>query len=206
MYQRIISEDEALLMPPADSKLFLNGYEKKLIKKWIQQGAKFEKHWAYRAPVKAVLPKSEASDWGHNEIDAFVLAKLEDNNLKPSKQANFETLIRRISLDITGLPPKQNQLKELLSDKSEKGLEKAIDIFLAAPAYGERMTQAWLDVARYADSHGYQDDNYRSMWPWRDWVIHAFNTNVPYDEFLTWQLAGDLLPNATQRTNFSNWF
>ena len=206
LYQRIISDDEALLMPPAEAKLFLNGYEKKLIKKWIQQGAKFEKHWAYIAPVKAVLPKSEASDWGHNEIDAFVLAKLEDNNLKPSKQANFETLIRRISLDITGLPPKQNQLKELLSDKSEKGLEKAIDIFLAAPAYGERMTQAWLDVARYADSHGYQDDNYRSMWPWRDWVIHAFNTNVPYDEFLTWQLAGDLLPNATKEQLLATGF
>ena len=206
LYQRIISEDEALLMPPAEAKLFLNGHEKKLIKKWIQQGAKFEKHWAYTAPVKAVLPKSEVSEWGHNEIDAFVLAKLEDNNLKPSKQANFETLIRRISLDITGLPPKQNQLKELLSDKSEKGLEKAIDIFLATPAYGERMTQAWLDVARYADSHGYQDDSYRSMWPWRDWVIHAFNTNVPYDEFLTWQLAGDLLPNATKEQILATGF
>ncbi|WP_273568098.1 DUF1549 domain-containing protein [Maribacter halichondriae] len=141
-----------------------------------------------------------------NEIDGFVLAKLEENNLKPSPKANTETLIRRISLDLTGLPPEREIVQRLVANPSEKVLEKVIDEFLSTPAYGERMTQAWLDLARYADSHGYQDDSYRSMWPWRDWVIHAFNENLPYDEFLTWQLAGDLLPGASKEQILATGF
>ena len=196
-YQNIMADDEDQIMPPADSKLSLNSYEKKLIKKWIEQGAKFEKHWAFLPPKKKEVPKIETSDWGQNEIDAFILKRLNESDIQPSEKASKETLIRRISLDLTGLPPQIEQTTALMALRSEEIIPKAVDQFLSMPAYGERMTQSWLDIARYADSHGYQDDSYRTMWPWRDWVIHAFNKNLPYDEFLTWQLAGDLLPEAT---------
>src|SRR5680860_448678 len=211
IYQHIISQDGDELMPPPDSKLALNPYEKKLIKKWIEQGAQFEKHWAFLTPKKAETPKFETSDpiyaeWGENEVDGFILSKLEENELHPSEKASDETLIRRISLDLTGLPPTPEQVKALMDDDSETNIAKIIDEFLASPAYGERMTQSWLDVARYADSHGYQDDSYRTMWPWRDWVIHAFNGNLPYDKFLTWQLAGDLLPDANKEQILATGF
>ncbi|TQO39739.1 cytochrome c [Arenibacter algicola] len=206
VYRAIVSDDPDVLMPPPNSNLSLNSYEKNLIKKWIEQGAKFEKHWAYIPPKKNEAPETDRTDWGQNEIDGFILKKLEENNLQPSERATDETLIRRISLDLTGLPPTQEQVRELLSDNSERNISRIIDEFLNSPAYGERMTQSWLDVARYADSHGYQDDSYRTMWPWRDWVIHAFNRNLPYDEFLTWQLAGDLLPNATKEQILATGF
>ena len=206
LYQHVVSDDPKLLMPPPDSQLALNSYERKLLKKWIEQGAKFEKHWAFIPPKKADLPKTELADWTQNEIDAFVLEKMEENNLVPSQKAEEHKLIRRMSLDLTGLPPNSKQVQHYLSNSSEDVLEQAIDEFLASPAYGERMTQVWLDVARYADSHGYQDDSYRSMWPWRDWVIHAFNENLPYDEFLTMQLAGDLMPNADKEQILATGF
>jgi hypothetical protein len=211
VYQRIMSEEADQMMPPPDSKLALNAYEKKLIKKWIEQGAEFEKHWAFLTPEKSAPPETEISDpefedWVNNEIDRFVLAKLEENGLRPSERASDATLIRRISLDLTGLPPKPEQVETLLDKGSETEIPKIIDEFLASPAYGERMTQSWLDVARYADSHGYQDDSYRTMWPWRDWVIHAFNENMPYDRFLTWQLAGDLLPDANREQILATGF
>lgn len=205
-YQNIISEDLDVVMPPADSKLKLNSYEKRLIKKWIEQGAKFQKHWAFIKPLKPETPKIETLTWPQNEIDYFILDKIEKNNLVPSKQARIETLIRRISLDLTGLPPKPKELKKLIKSESANLIEEIVDHFLSSQAYGERMTQSWLDVARYADSHGYQDDSYRTMWPWRDWVIHAFNKNLPYDKFLTWQLAGDLLPNATKEQILATGF
>ncbi len=206
LYRHIISEDPDIMMPPPDSKLGLNTYEKDLIKKWIEQGGKYQKHWAFIAPVKSDIPKVAGDNWSQNEIDDFVLEKLVANNLHPSSKAQTETLIRRISLDLTGLPPDKQVVKRLMEHPSEEMLDKVIDAFLASPAYGERMTQAWLDVARYADSHGYQDDSYRTMWPWRDWVIHAFNENLPYDTFLTWQLAGDLLPNATKEQILATGF
>jgi len=205
-YHHITTEDKDRLMPPADSKLSLNSYEKRLIKKWIEQGAKFQKHWAFLPPEKKEVPEIESSQWARNEIDGFILKKLNENGIQPSERASEETLIRRISLDLTGLPPQIEQTKELLELPSEEIIPKAIDRFLSTPAYGERMTQSWLDVSRYADSHGYQDDSYRTMWPWRDWVIHAFNKNLPYDEFLTWQLAGDLLPNATKEQILATGF
>ena len=203
---RITTTDETQIMPPKDSKLALSAYEKRLIKKWIQQGAKFEKHWAFIPPQKTDPPKTNVTDWAQNEIDAFILKKLEDKNLSPSKKADKEILIRRIALDLTGLPPSPEQTLAFTSDNSELALERVIDSFLGSPAYGERMTQVWLDISRYADSHGYQDDSYRTMWPWRDWVIHAFNKNLPYNEFLTWQLAGDLLPNATKEQILATGF
>ncbi|MGB5556071.1 MAG: PSD1 and planctomycete cytochrome C domain-containing protein [Flavobacteriaceae bacterium] len=206
IYQHIVSDNPEELMPPPDSKLALNSYEKKLIKKWIEQGGEFEKHWAFLAPEKSKLPSNAKKEWEQNEIDGFILAKLEVNGISPSPKAPMETLIRRISLDLTGLPPNRETVQKLVNDPSDAVLEKVIDEFLASPAYGERMTQAWLDVSRYADSHGYQDDSYRTMWPWRDWVIHAFNTNLPYDKFLTWQLAGDLLSNATKEQLLATGF
>jgi hypothetical protein len=205
LYERIMSEDPDLMMPPPDSQSSLDPHEKKLLKKWIEQGARFEKHWAFIPPKKADLPKND-SDWGQNEIDAFVLRKLEDNQLSPSGKADHATLLRRMSLDITGLPPTLEMAQKFAKDSSRAAIGKLIDGFLASPAYGERMTQIWLDVARYADSHGYQDDSYRSMWPWRDWVIHAFNENMHYDRFLTWQLAGDLLPDATKEEILATGF
>ena len=206
VYIAITSEDPDIQMPPPNSKLSLNSYEIRLIKKWIEQGAKFEKHWAYIPPEKNEPPKTERTDWVQNEIDGFVLKKLEDFNLQPSERAPMETLLRRISLDLTGLPPTPEQVAHFLNDSSEGQIAKMIDQFLASPAYGERMAQTWLDVSRYADSHGYQDDSYRTMWPWRDWVIHAFNKNLPYDQFLTWQMAGDLLPNATKEQLLATGF
>jgi hypothetical protein len=196
LYRHVVSDDPKQLMPPPDSQLSLNSYEKKLLKKWIEQGAKFEKHWAFIPPKKVAAPRTESTDWAQNEVDAFILEKMEENGLAPSQRAEDHTLIRRMALDLTGLPPNAEQVKRYLNNSSEDILEQAIEEFLSSPSYGERMTQVWLDVARYADSHGYQDDSYRSMWPWRDWVIHAFNENLPYDDFLTLQLAGDLLPNA----------
>jgi len=210
-YWHMTTEDAKELMPPPNSKLSLNAYEKRLIEKWIEQGAKFEKHWAYLSPQKKEVPQPKssetmASNWPQNEIDGFILEKLEENNIQPSDKATQETLIRRISLDLTGLPPKIEDTKDLLALPSEEVIPNAINRFLSSPAYGERMTQSWLDLARYADSHGYQDDSYRTMWPWRDWVIHAFNKNMPYDEFLTLQLAGDLLPNATKEQILATGF
>lgn len=206
LYGHIITDDPNLMMPPPDSKLALNSYEKKLIRKWIQQGAKFEKHWAFIPPTKKEVPTLEVLDGVQNEIDGFIFKKLEEHNVLPSERASLETLIRRVSLDLTGLPPQREQVQKLLADTSEATMAKIIDKFLASPAYGERMTQSWLDLARYADSHGYQDDSYRTMWPWRDWVIHAFNENMPYDDFLTLQLAGDLLPNATKEQILATGF
>ncbi|NAS10513.1 PSD1 and planctomycete cytochrome C domain-containing protein [Poritiphilus flavus] len=206
LYQHIMATDPNFLMPPPDSKLSLNSYEKRLIKKWIEQGAGFEKHWAYIPPEKEELSTVQTTDWVQNEIDAFILAKLEEKSLIPSEKASKETLIRRISLDLTGLPPQREQVQTLMADNSTETIAAAIDVFLASPAYGERMTQSWLDLSRYADSHGYQDDSYRTMWPWRDWVIHAFNKNMPYDEFLTWQLAGDLLPDANKEQILATGF
>ncbi|MEH6682551.1 MAG: PSD1 and planctomycete cytochrome C domain-containing protein [Sediminicola sp.] len=196
LYEHVISEDPAMVMPPKESNLALSPYEKKLLKKWIEQGAVFEKHWAFIPPKKATVPTTELSELQQNEVDAFIFEKLLEKGLKPSPRADREILIRRLSLDITGLPPSPELVSDFMADNAGTALEPFIDRLLASPQYGERMTQVWLDVARYADSHGYQDDSYRSMWPWRDWVIHAFNENMPYDEFLTLQLAGDLLPDA----------
>jgi len=206
LYHRITADDPSEIMPPVDAKLRLNSYEKRLIKKWIEQGGPYEKHWAFIAPLKAELPETTLEGWAQNEIDAFVLQKLEENNLLPSEKAGKETLIRRIALDLTGLPPDPEVAPGYLSDTTGGLVSKIIDEFLASEHYGERMTQVWLDVARYADSHGYQDDSYRTMWPWRDWVIHAFNKNMPYDEFLTWQLAGDLMSDATREQILATGF
>jgi hypothetical protein len=198
VFTRIATTDSSLLMPPPASNLVLSPNEIALIQKWIKQGAKYETHWAFTAPKKSVLPNVNDKTWPKNEIDYFILHKQEQQNFSPNAEADKERLLKRISFDITGLPPTLEMMDAFLADNSEKAYEKMVDYLLASPAYGEKISIAWLDMARYADSHGYQDDNYRSQWPWRDWVIHAFNENMPYNQFVTWQLAGDLLPNPTK--------
>ncbi|MCU7552204.1 PSD1 and planctomycete cytochrome C domain-containing protein [Chitinophagaceae bacterium LB-8] len=199
LLKRISSTDSSYIMPTPESHLgALTGYEIKLFKKWIQQGAKYESHWAFTIPKKAPLPKVSDRKWVKNEIDYFVLSKIAEKGLHANEEADKERLLKRICLDITGLPPSMEMMDKFSADNSEDAYEKMIDNLLATPQYGEKMAVHWMDVARYADSYGYQDDNIRTQWPWRDWVIHAFNKNMPYDQFLTWQIAGDMLPNANK--------
>ncbi len=198
LFLRISSTDTAELMPPPSSNLILSPHEIKIIEKWIKQGAPYKKHWAFIPPVSPDLPEVKDKKWPRNEIDRFILHKMESVGLSPNKEAGKEALLRRLSIDLTGLPPDIDLQAKFLSDNNEKSIDNIIDTLLASPHYGEKMATPWLDLARYADSHGYQDDGLRTMWPWRDWVIHAFNRNYGYDTFLSWQLAGDLLPNPTQ--------
>lgn len=195
VYHRIISTDPAELMPPPESNLSLTSEEIELIKRWIEQGAKYEPHWAFMKVDKPNVPKS---DWGSGEIDAFVYAKIRSKGLKPNPEASSYELIKRASLDLTGLPPSPELLDKYAGFSGSNSYERLLDELMAMPSYGEKMAILWLDISRYSDSYGYQDDEVRSQWPYRDWVIHAFNNNLPYDQFLTWQLAGDLLPNATK--------
>lgn len=207
LFLRVSSSDTSVLMPPPASNLKkLNEREIKLIEKWIKQGAKYEKHWAFSVPKKAALPEIENGEWVRNDIDRFVLARMESKNLSPNEEADKERLLKRLSFDLTGLPPSPDMTDRFLADKNPQAYDRMVDRLLASPAYGEKMALSWLDVARYADSHGYQDDNYRSQWPWRDWVIHAFNENISYKKFITWQLAGDLLPNATKEQLLATGF
>ena len=193
----INSTDPKSQMPPPDSNLFLTARQKQILEKWVAQGAPWEGHWAYQAPQKPTPPKTEQSKWVNNPIDQFIAAKLADKGLTPSAAAEKEILLRRLSFDLTGLPPSLELMDQYLSDNSDNAYEKMVDHLLDQPQFGERMASAWLDVARYADTHGYQDDLERVMWPWRDWVISAFNRNLPYDQFITWQLAGDLMENPS---------
>ncbi|MFD2147045.1 DUF1549 domain-containing protein [Mucilaginibacter antarcticus] len=207
VYLRVTSDDSTMMMPPPSSNLKrLTGFETDLIKKWIKQGAKYEKHWAFIAPKKAPLPKVKETAWPKNEIDYFVLGNLEKKGIAPNEEADKERLLKRVSLDLTGLPPTLALMDKFLADNSPNAYEKVVDQLMKQPAYGEKMALHWLDVARYADSHGYQDDNYRSAWPWRDWVIHAFNNNYTYDKFITWQLAGDLMPNYNKEQLLATGF
>jgi len=197
LFHRIASDDPTYLMPNVESNLpHLTEREVALVKKWIEQGAVFEKHWAFVKPEIHNIPVVSDADWCTNEIDYFILEKLDDLDLEPNTIADAERLLKRISLDLTGLPPSIDLMDQFMDDESGMNYENAIDQLLSSPAYGEKMAVSWLDVARYSDSYGYQDDNIRTQWPWRDWVIHAFNENMPYDQFLTWQIAGDMLPDA----------
>ncbi len=199
LMKRIRSQDPDYQMPVPESHLeLLTEREIKILEKWIEQGAVYEKHWALLPPVKSDLPVTKDKHWASNEIDGFILAKMEEKGLLPNKEAGKEHLLKRITLDLTGLLPTPAELDVFLADNSENAYEKAIDRLLALPQYGEKMALHWLDIARYSDSYGYQDDNIRTQWPYRDWVIHAFNQNMPYDQFVSWQLAGDMLPNANK--------
>jgi hypothetical protein len=205
VYLRISAADTSEIMPPVSSNLHLTPGEIALIRTWIAQGAVYKPHWAFIPPRKKSRLEVD-SDWPTNEIDNFTLAKMEAAGLEPNPEADFERLLKRLSLDITGLPPSLELQNDFTSDHSDEAYEKMVDHFLAQPSFGERMAMHWMDVARYADSHGYQDDGLRTMWPWRDWVIHAFNSNYPYDKFVTWQLAGDLLPEPTPEQRLATGF
>jgi hypothetical protein len=206
LYQRLITSDTSIQMPPPASNLALTDHEISLIRKWIKQGAVYEKHWSFIPPVTPELPEVDNPDWPRNEIDRFVLAAMEQKDLEPNEEADPERLLKRLSFDLVGLPPSIELQEKFLKDPSPESYEKIIDELLASKHYGEKMSVSWLDVARYADSHGYQDDGYRTMWPWRDWVIHAFNENYPFDKFVTWQLAGDLLPNPNKEMLLATGF
>ena len=206
VFLRVSTKDTAIMMPPPSSYLKLSNNEIKLIKKWIDQGAKYETHWSFVKPKKTPLPEPEDPEWVKNEIDYFILSKLEQRGLTPNPEAEKEFLLKRLSLDLTGLPPGLDLMDAFLADNSPSAYEKIVDKLLQSPAYGEKMALHWLDVARYADSHGFQDDSYRSQWPWRDWVIYSFNKNLPYDKFITYQLAGDLIPNATKEQILATGF
>ena len=199
LLKRVGSPDATYQMPPPDSHLgALSDSERKIFERWIRQGARYERHWAFTAPKKPAVPEVSNKTWPINEIDHFILSRLEREGLTPNDTADRERLLKRVCLDLTGLPPTLDQMDRYLADKSPTAYEKMVDQLLQTPQYGEKMAIHWMDVARYSDSYGYQDDNYRTQWPWRDWVIHAFNENMPYDTFLTWQIAGDMLPHATK--------
>lgn len=204
--KRIVHPDATEKMPPADSKLQMSENEIATLRKWIEEGAVWQGHWAFIPPVKPAVPQASDPTWTKNEIDNFVLERLDRASLKPSAEANKETLIRRVSLDLTGLPPTPAEIDAFIADTSDTAYEKVVDRLLASPHFGERMSFIWLDAARYADTNGYQRDTVRIMWPWRDWVIDAFNKNMPYDEFTIEQLAGDLLPNATLSQRIATGF
>jgi len=193
LFLRVSTADEDMRMPPAASHLTVTAEEIELLRKWIEQGAQWKPHWSF-LPVEAVeIPVTPGATWARNEIDRFVLARLESENLQPVAEASREKLLRRVTFDLTGLPPTLEEIDAFLADKSPASYEKVVDRLLVSPRYGERLAVEWLDVARYSDTYGYQSDVYRPVWPWRDWVVNAFNENMPYDQFVTWQLAGDLL-------------
>ncbi|MFT5128054.1 MAG: hypothetical protein ACI8W8_001663 [Rhodothermales bacterium] len=191
---RISSDDPDEVMPPPDSHLSLSPPEKDLLRRWIAEGANWDGHWAFQAPTRPTPPTTD-SDWPRNPIDRFVLAQLQTRKLQPAPEAELAAWLRRITQDLTGLPPSLAEIDAYLANPDP---ERDIDRLLDTDAYAERMAAIWLDNARYADSNGYQFDNERSMWPWRDWVIQAYRQHLPYDRFVTQQLAGDLLPNPSQ--------
>jgi len=207
LVSRIESSDPKVMMPQPESHLTqLTPAQIQLFKRWIKEGAKYEKHWAFVAPKKTALPEVEHKDWVRNEIDRFILQKMEQRDFSPSKEATRETLIKRTYLDILGLAPTFEELNYWRNVPTENWHTQLVEKLLQKPAYGEKMALLWMDLARYSDSYGFQDDNIRSQWPWRDWVIYAFNKNMPYDQFLTNQIAGDLMPNATKENILATAF
>jgi hypothetical protein len=207
LIRRIESTDPAVLMPLPESNLpHLTTEEIAVFKQWIKEGAKYEKHWSFIPPVKTEIPEVDDEKWVKNEIDNFILEKIEKKRLQANDVAPREILIKRAFADITGLAPTYEEKNRWTNASGKDWYSQLIDTLLQKPAYGEKMAVLWMDLARYADSYGYQDDNIRSQWPWRDWVIYAFNKNIPYDKFLTYQIAGDLLPDATKETILATAF
>ncbi|TCO92761.1 cytochrome c [Chthoniobacter flavus] len=198
LYERLTSTDKDEVMPPPKSHHVLKPQQIALLKNWIAEGAPWQAHWSLIKPARPVLPEVKTANWVRNPIDSFTLAKLEANGLTPAAEADRRTLARRLSLDLIGLPPAPEVVDHFVADTSLDAYEKLVDALMASPRYGEHRARYWLDVARYADTHGLHIDNYYEIWPYRDWVINAFNQNMHFDEFTIEQLAGDLLPNPTQ--------
>ena len=197
VYQRITDQDPARRMPPEYSHKKVTGEQADLIRRWIEQGAAWQEHWSFARPERPALPTVASEDWPRNPIDYFLLARLESEGLQPAPEADRHTLIRRLSLDATGLPPSPEQVEAFVNDQAPDAYERLVGRLMNSEAYGEHRARYWLDAARYADTHGLHIDNYREMWPYRDWVINAFNRNLPFDQFTVEQIAGDLLPNPT---------
>ncbi len=206
LIRRIFAEDEGEIMPPPHTKNPLSMEDKQILKRWIAEGAEYRLHWAFVPPKQQPLPAVKQTSWPRNPIDYFILARLEAEGLKPSPEADRYTLARRLYLDLIGLPPTPEVAEAFVHDKSPDAYEKLVDSLLALPHYGERWTRRWLDLARYADTNGYEKDRPRSIWPYRDWVINALNADMPFDRFTIEQLAGDLLPGATQGQKIATGF
>ena len=206
LFRRLVTSDADDLMPPPESKRTLTQKQKDQIREWIDAGAKWERHWAFQPIVRPQIPQPKDAAWARGPIDRFVLAKLESHQMKPAPAADRERWLRRVTLDLTGLPPSLKEVDVFLADRAGGAEERVVDRLLGSPRFGERMAVDWLDLARYSDTHGFQMDRYRPMWPWRDWVIRSFNRNLPFDKFVTWQLAGDLLPNPTQEQRLATAF
>jgi len=206
LIKRVTSKDPKKRMPPPESKLELTGKDIELLKKWISEGADYTVHWSFVSPVRPDVPGVKRSDWILNTIDRFVLSRIERAGLKPSPATDRESLIRRLTFDLTGLPPTEREIDRFLSDKSLRAYERLVDRLLSSQHYGERMAQTWLDLARFGDTNGYENDSDRSMWLYRDWVINAFNTNMPFDRFALEQVAGDLLPHASSSQRIASGF
>src|SRR5579872_45815 len=206
IYRRVTSQDPDEVMPQSKTGKTLSVRQIALIRRWIEQGAKWEGHWAYTPPVRPPVPEVRKTSWPKNPIDHFILARLETEGLHPSREADKRTLIRRLSFDLTGLPPTPEEVQAFVSDKSSRAYENLVDRLMASPHYGERMAINWLDEVRYADTDGFHADNYRSVYPYRDYVINAFNNNLPFNQFTIEQIAGDLLPNATRAQKIASTY
>ena len=206
LFRRITATNLDERMPPITDTLSLTAAEIELIRHWIDQGAPWSDHWSFRPPRDFPVPEVDNDRWSRNPIDRFVLSRLPGEGLHPSPEASREQLLRRVTFDLTGLPPSLNELDTVLEDPTGHGYEQAVERLLQSPRFGERMASIWLDIARYSDTYGYQVDKDRFVWPWRDWVIEALNQNLPYDQFVTWQLAGDLLPDASDRQILATTF
>lgn len=207
LYHRITAADPDEVMPPPKSNLKLSSRQIELLQRWINEGARWDEHWSLSKPVRPRIPESRGLEQRQaNPIDHFIADRLHREGLSMASEAPRETLIRRVALDLTGLPPTREMTERFLRDPSGSAYEKIVDELLGSPAFGERMAWEWLDAARYADSNGYQGDRDRTMWPWRDWVVQAFNRNLPYDQFTLWQLAGDLFPNTTPEQTLATGF
>jgi hypothetical protein len=206
LFRRVTSTDDDEIMPPPRVNKKLTEKQIDTLRRWIEQGAPWARHWAFEPPQRPRMPAVKNAAWVRNGIDAFVLERLEKEGLSPSPEAAKEVLLRRVTLDLTGLPPTPAEVDAFLANNSPTAYEEVVDRLLASPRYGERMAWDWLDAARYADSNGYQGDQDRTMWPWRDWVVSAFNANMPFDQFTVEQLAGDLLSNATRDQKLATAF
>ncbi|MEY2821723.1 MAG: hypothetical protein RL105_1295, partial [Verrucomicrobiota bacterium] len=203
LIKRLLSKDPEEVMPPPDSHKQLTPAQIETLRRWIAEGAAYRKHWSFEPPSRPAVP---GGGEGLSPIDAFLREELAKHGLKPSPEADRERLIRRVTLDLTGLPPTPAEVDAFLADSAPGAYERVVDRLLGSVRYGEHMARGWLDAARYADTHGLHLDNERSMWPYRDWVVKAFNDNLPFDRFTTWQLAGDLLPDATREQRIASGF
>ena len=206
LIERILSDDPDMIMPPPDTRKALSAEQKQSLALWIRQGAEYEKHWSFDPLPEAIpIPETEGN-WSHTSVDAFIAAMHQKKGLQRNSEADQATWLRRVTYDLTGLPPTLSELHAFLQDDSDEAYESVVDRLLKSAAYGERMAVMWLDVARYADTFGYQNDIAMEVWPWREWVINAFNRNMPYDQFITEQIAGDLIENATDSQRLATAF